>query len=103
MLISCNNTASLKGTSWMFSTKEGNSILVFSDSTYIAKITHNREEDKKEYPYIIIEDTIYLNKSGRSTLKGVIKGNELIIYQSELIELPDTSFTNIYQLIYKKQ
>lgn len=103
MLISCNNTACLEGTSWTFSDKEGNSILMFSDSTYKAKITHSGDEIINEYPYTIIEDTIYLNNIGSTTLKGVIKGDELIIYQSEQIELPDTFLTNLYQLIYKKQ
>lgn len=103
MLISCNNIASLKGTSWMYSTKEGNSILEFSDSTYVTKIVHNGEAEQREFPYTVIGDTIYFPASGSITLKGVIKGDELIIHQSELIELRDTSFTNTYQLVYKKQ
>lgn len=101
--IGCSIKEPLKGTTWVLSVKGGSNTLTFSDSTCIAKISHNKKEEQKEFPYSIISDTIYLPTFGSTTSKGVIKGDELIIYQSELIELPDTFFTNTYQLIYKKQ
>lgn len=102
-LAGCGSKESLKGTIWKLSIKEGSNTLIFSDSTYIAKISHNEKEEQKEFPYSIIGDTIYFPTFGSTTSKGVIKGNELNIYKNELIELQDTFFTNTYQLIYKKQ
>lgn len=103
ILISCSNTSTLRGTIWELSDNESKSTLTFSDSTYIAKIYHDEIEDQKEYSYTMIEDTIYFPASGSNSLKGVIKDNNLIIYQNELIELPDTSFIDTHELIYKKQ
>lgn len=103
ILMSCNNTSSLTGTIWTLSNNEGKATLTFSDSTYIAKIYHDGIEEQKEYSYTIIGDTIHLPSSGSTSFKGIIKENNLIIYQSELIELPDTSYINTYELIYTKQ
>ena len=103
ILISCNNTSSLVDTTWILSDNGSKATLIFSDSTYIAKINHNGLEEQKEYPYTIKGDTIYLPVTGSNSFKGVIKESSLIIYQTELIELPDTSYVNTHELIYKKQ
>lgn len=87
----------------MLSEDGSKTTLTFSDSTYIAKVYRDGIEEQKEYPYTLIGDTIYLPTIGSNSFKGIIRENNLIIYQNTLIELPDTTFINTSELIYKKQ